>query len=100
MGKLHTKTLPTPFFFHRTIYQSLFKKQFFVFVSVDNILSDVDPLLMHGNQVQEIQYLDETGNLITEEEYHAKTESKLKNKFPFLSSLFLHTLHTFVLSSY
>lgn len=60
------------------------------------MLSDVDPLLMHGTQVQEIQYLDETGNVITEEEYHAKTESKLNSLFflsftctPFLSFLIL-----------
>lgn len=39
------------------------------------MIPENDPLLMQDGQVQEIHYLDERGNIITEEEYNAKTES-------------------------
>lgn len=42
----------------------------------DTIMPEDDPLLMQDTHVQEIHYLDERGNIISEEEYNAKTESK------------------------
>lgn len=47
-------------------------------VRLDTIMPEDDPLLMQDAHVQEIHYLDERGNIITEEEYNAKTESNAR----------------------